>query len=447
MNYSEEQINSGDEVMPKVVPAPTPPPQYSKEESSFFDELLCASVKSLFLTFIAATLIVCILALSFPLSTMRIFNNMGLYERSVDFAERYITRRMKSEHVLDTDEVGNYTKLPSCRELSDGDFTEALYVCNSLCEKLLTESILGGNAARTKYYAERLEKYTRVYLSRYNLNDIAAATDRANIESMPNAALRPSVYSYKQRMRALNFRARTYLGTTDYVLYDNRSPDTNDILTSIYNRSMYFPGLLPSDDMAKAAALDDFTDYIGQLSEYLNVQFLLAGAETDVTAKRDVFDKASNSQKTDIPVNSELFIKNEYVNLLDGDEFNLIVKPKTEVTAADNGYTAIFQNLTLCFPKYAQWAVDITPSGDDGALHQLYWLQNLSLFARRVMYMETLLYYSRDNFGLNSEAIRDSYTSHTYEQFTRSVEYNNTKPELSEVYSQKLKAYLAAQTK
>ena len=207
MNYSDEQFENGsikgrtgvntdadNEVMPKIVPARSPAPKpvvqpaEEPDGNSFADELLSAIFKTTFVALSLIAMLACILAFALPLTSMRLFNSMGFSERAVDFGEKYISRELKSYKSADgkstadyEDSYGNMPVLTATPALTNDDFLEALYVCNNLCEKMMTESLKSGDEVGAKYYAERLEKYTRMYLSLNGLSAVILDKDRNNI--------------------------------------------------------------------------------------------------------------------------------------------------------------------------------------------------------------------------------------------------------------------------
>ncbi len=408
--------------------------------TSFAGELTAAAIKTVAAVLSFAAMLVCILAVALPLNAMRIFNRLGLGERAVDFGERYISGELDEYGAGSADRSGNYNKLSATPSLTNSDFTEALYVCNSISYKLMNEAYASGDTARGGYYAERLEKYTRMYLSLNNVGAVSAATDKKNIASMPSAALHPLVYSYEHEMRVMNYRARAYLGKTDFLTYDNRSNELG-VMTTLDERYRKFFGTVPDDRNALITLLDEFADFADQLGEYLDVEFLRAGVENDPSAKRDVWSDGKLFPQT--PVNSELYLKNECLNVLTGREFSLFILGLDDITETRSGFTQLYNNLK-CFTKYAQWAVDFEPT--DGAdrqaeqLHKLYWLQTLASASERLWYMENLMYYSRDMFGASGKAIVDEYTTcQSYAQ----VRYDSRQYQISEVYAIELRKYVS----
>ncbi|MDE6293410.1 MAG: hypothetical protein K2L88_02165 [Clostridiales bacterium] len=458
MKYSDEQLNGvaqhetqsvnvdADSVtMPKIVPAPaqkvTAPPE-PKDEGAFFDEFVSSIFKTLFVALSLLAILVCIIAVSLPLKSMRVFNNMGFSERAVDFGERYISRELKGYKSANgrtadyTDAKGEMPVLTATPELTNDDFIEALYVCNRLSEKLMTESLKNRDYSRARYYAERLEKYTRMYLSLNGLAEVSIKNDAKNIASMPTPALQPIVYSYEHDMRVSNFRARAVLGKTDAMTYNNRTFGMG-IMSTPSSRSESLSVDISSTDAGYVQWVDDYIDYIDQLGAYLDVEFAKLGVETDLAKRVTVTD---NGKELTVPVLSETFVRSQYMNkVLKGEEFSLFIMPLSEVTETSNGFTLLFNQLSK-FTRYAQLAVDITPNEDNGLLHQLYWLRVLSSVSQKLWYMEMLLYFNRGELGLNSDAVTNSYE--TCKNLTM-VKYDGLSYQISEVYAKKLTQYVA----
>ena len=466
MNYSDEQLNGAahnetpstnvdDSVtMPKIVPAPaqkvTAPPEPT-EEGSFADELVSSIFKTLFIALSLIAILACIIAVALPLTSMRVFNNIGFTERAVDFGERYISRELRS-YTDDngrtagyTDEKGDMPVLTNTPELTNDDFIEALYVCNRISEKLMTESLRSGDMARAQYYAERLEKYTRTYLSLNGLGEFSIKNNANNIASMPTPALQPVVYSYEHDMRVSNFRARAVLGKTDMIVYNNRTFGMG-IVDTTSRRSTSMSIDITSTESGKIQLVDDYIDYIDQLGAYLDVEFAKLGVETDLSKRVTVTD---NGAELTVPVLSETFVRSQYMNkILTGEEFSLLLTPLSQATETSNGFTVLYSNLNK-FTQYAQWAVDASDAlryEDNGALHQLYWLRVLSSVSQKLWYMEMILYYNRGVLGLNSEAIADSYNTcqgYTMVDYEDSAMPGVKRYQLSEVYAKKLTHYVA----
>ena len=464
MNYSDEQqpkdevrhtvsaenradvgVDAESETMPKIVPAPKRAEPVAVAEPtdnrSFSDELITVIVKTVFVALSLIAMLSCILAFALPLQTMRICNNMGLSERAVDFGERYISRELESYkdgngRTADyADEQGNMPVLSATPQLTNDDFVEALYVCNRLSERLMNENLRSGNAALTKYYAERLEKYTRMYLSLSGVQALNLRTDQNNISSI-SPALRPVVYSYAHDMRVLNYRARAVLGQTNNITYNTRS-DNLGIMTRLSERSGTLFGTTPDTQEARVALIDDYVDYIDQLGAYLDVEFIKIGVENDLSKK---FTITENGNTYTVTTLSEPFVRSQYRNkVLGGDEFSLFIMPLSDVTETSNGFTTLYSQLSK-FTQYAQWAVDTVPAGEDGLLHQVYWLRALSSASQRLWYMEMLLYFNSEVLGYNRDAVIERYG--TCLSYTI-VKYNDLSYQISEVYAKKLTQYIA----
>ena len=441
------------QVMPKIVPAPSEKPRENNQafvsqaeaaDTSFADELLTALFKTLFVALSLIAMLSCIIALAFPLKTMRLFNSWGLSERAVDFGERYISRELKSYKSADGKRTAAYTEkdgdmpvLGATAKLTNDDFVEALYVCITLSDRMMTEAFKSGDESRAKYYAARLERYTRMYLSLNSLSAVSLKTDSKNIYSVP-AAVRPVVYSYEHDLRVLNYKARAVLGRTDNLPYSNRP---GEIMTTVFERAETMFGVKPDTDAAKVALIDNFVDYVGQLGAYLDVEFMRIGVDTDLSTAKYKLDNGAS-----VTILNETIVNRLYGDrVLDGDEFSLFIMPLKDVTETSNGFTSLYHRLKI-FKQYSQWAVDITPNEENGALHQLYWLRVLSNVANKLYYMELLLNSNKRMLGLNHDAISEEYQYHTCELYTHvDYEYLPGVPWalISNVYADKLKQYLA----
>lgn len=454
-NFNEPKASAGkssadtgaDIIMPKVVPikrSPDPEPDDVEPSQSFASELAAVTVKAVAVALSVVIMLLCILAVALPLQTMRVFNTLGMSERAVDFGERYVSRRLRE---IDggtaetkgayTDSKGNYPNVSRTPSLSDKDFIEALYVCVNLSDKLMNAGYAAGDTATGAYYAERLEKYTRLYLSLNNVSAVSAEKNKFNIASMPSAALHPAVYSYEHDMRVLNYRARAYLGTTSGMTYNNRSNELG-VMTTLTERANTLNGAIPADRNARIQLLDDFVDFVDQIGEYLDVQFLLAGVENDLSKKIDIID--GDNYMTEWPIVSEMSVRKLYAGKLEGNEFSLLVVGLDSITDTSYGFTRVYDQLKI-FGQYAQWAVEFTPleGSREEMLHQLYWLRSLSSAAQRLWYAEMLMYYNSTMFGRSGDAIVDEYGNcQSYSQ----VIYGGQQNQLVDVYGRKLKEYV-----
>ncbi|MCH5153873.1 MAG: hypothetical protein J1F71_01540 [Clostridiales bacterium] len=435
------------QVMPKIVPAPSEKPSDNNQSSqlqaeaadtSFADDLLTALFKTLFVALSLIAMLSCIIALAVPLKTMRLFNSWGMSERAVDFGERYISRELNSHKSADGKHTAAYTEkdgdmpvLGATAALTNDDFIEALYVCITLSDRMMTAALKSGDESRAKYYAERLERYSRTYLSLNSLSGVSLKTDTKNIYSVP-AAVRPVVYSYEHDLRVLNYKARAVLGRTDNLPYNNRP---GEVMTTVTERAETMFGAKPLTDEARVALIDNFVDYVGQLGAYLDVEFIRLGVETDLSKAKYKLDNGAS-----VTVLNEIVINKLYGNrILDGDEFTLFIMPLKDVTETNNGFTSLFHRLSV-FTQYAQWAVDTVPVEENGKLHQLYWLNVLSNVSKKLWYMEMLLHANMQVLGLNHDAIQKAYP--TCERYIH-VKSGTLTRQISEVYADKLKQYLA----
>lgn len=430
-------------IMPKIEPAPRvvkqPVEDAAPSENMFFDNLITALFKTLFLALSLIAMLSCIIALSLPLQTMRLFNSWGMSARAVDFGDRYISRETKKYGADVADERGNMLALSSTEALTNDDFVEALYVCTTLSDRLMMDALKSGDTEMAEYYAERLEKYTRMHLSLNSLSAVSLKTDAKNIASVP-AAVRSVVYSYEHDMRVLNYKARSVLGQTNYIPYNTRSNRVG-IITDLYERWDHFVlEAMPTTVEGITARLDDFVDYVGQLGAYLDVEFVRLGVETDLSTKKYALTNGVN-----VSVLNETIINRLYgQRLLDGDEFALFIMPLSEATKSNNGFTTLYYRLTSIFTRHAQLAVDTVPREENGRLHQLYWLNVLSSVSRKLWYMEMLLYFNTDKLGVNKDAVLEEYGALQRCMFVN-YELLNGVPtsQLSEVYAAKLTQYLA----
>ncbi len=394
-------------------------------------DIVSFAVKTVAVVLSLIIMLTCIIAVGLPLQTMRIFNKLGMSARAVDFGERYIENRLDDHAAAQTDALGNYTVVSHTSELTDDDMIEALYVCTNLSYKLMEESYSGYDYALGEYYARRVEKYTRIYLS---LNGVSAVNDKkssANIAAMPLLAMRPAVYSYGNAMRNMNYRARTYLGETNTIAYNSRSNDRGS-MTELIAQSNSFAGRQPETRDATIALLDDFVDYVTQLGEYLDVAFIGASVVNDVYAYRYLDGLG------EVAVVSEVYVGEKYGKVLKGREFGIFVNNT-------NGFTTVYNSLVRRFDDYIKMAVEFKPDDHAGnkldeQLHQLYWLQALDKAARRFWYMDFLLYHNREAYGAGAEYIINGFNRHNGIQ--NNNVFGSAVATIGTVYSALMKTYL-----
>lgn len=393
-----EVKNTGDTVTAEDAPA--------REKHT--DELIKTAVKAVAVTLSVVMLILSILTVAMPLSAMRVFNNLGMSERALNSGEEYISSHIRG--AADTDELGNYTVLGASAAYVTDDFIEALDTCINLSDKLMREYASRRDDESTRHFAEKLERYTRMYSSLYGISEINLAKDTANIAAVPFASMRPYVYSYAHTLAELNYRARAYLGKTDNMLLGNYENGAS--VARLSERSNTFAGEWTSDTVdAQYSLLRSFAVYAAQLGEYVSVCFEKLCIERGTTAGD--FERGGKYGFDKGPL------------LKTGNEFSLIVTP-------ENGYTSVYNQLKN-YGEYMQAAVDLPATTADRMLERLYIIGELSSTAQLLWVMETLLYHNRDFFGVSMSQVVDEYNEHRCQLFNW-VQYNGNPRIVSDVY-------------
>lgn len=440
-------------VMPKIVPtsqalrdSESVKPEPSQHGGGhgggqpFIGELFGVIFYTLFVALSFVSMLSATLVLMLPIDSMRIFNTLGMSERAVDFAERYILRELGRWNVSQSDALGNMTELSKISELDNDEFVEALNVTITLSNKLMTTYYHAGNAARGAYYAERLEKYTRVFLSLNGFGVRARELDYGNITSMPILSMRPVVYSFAHTLRVLNYSARAYLGKTNVIAYNHRT-DSIGVMTELSQGATNLEATSDNID-GKTQLLDNFIDYIDSLCAYIDVELWRAGVIVDVSTRVDAH--SDGVVIPNIPIVSESAVKSLYFGKMKGDEFALFLTPRSDLSDINKGYARIFNQLETYFPRYAQWAAEITPRSDgdimSGQLHRLYWLRVLTEAWQKLWYMEMLMNYSFQNYGLNGTDIQTRYS--VCKSFAN-VEYDGRQDSLPDLYNRELEKYIS----
>lgn len=356
-------------------------------------DLLKTAVKAVAVALSVVMLVLAILTVAMPLSAMRVFNNLGMSERALASGEEYISSHVRD--YSDTDELGNYYLLGRSSEPVTDDFIDALDTCITLSDKLMRETARSGDAASAEYFAEKLERYTRMYASLYGIAELNAVKDAANIAAMPFVSMRPYVYSYAHTVIELNYRARTYLHATDeyipmnYMLYSSNS--NGNCVTPLSERSNTFAGRHDKD----VATLLAFADYCSALDEYLSVCFENIGVDGGLPEGEGEFTAGGKYHNVQL--------------LKTGREFSLFVTP-------EDGYSLVYNQLKN-FSDYMQAAVDLSAVTAEQMLERLYIIGELNTFAHRMWDMSVIFYYNRYVFGAHSSDVRDEYVAKTCENY------------------------------
>ena len=353
-------------------------------------------------------LLISILAVTLPFSAMKIYNQLGMYDRALESGERFINSRMNAydgwAEKVDGVNGGYFTSIGKLS--ADEDFIEALEVCISLSDKLMRAQLAKKSVSGAAYYAEKLEKFTHAFACLPSGVFVSKSTE--NIGNVPYIQLRPYVYNYRHTIMKLNYSARVVLGSTDNMLYNIGY--TERVITSMTERLNTFSGTVQKETL-----LDQYVDFIGELNAYLDYELGLLGL-SGVS-----FDETTVGTK--------------YSKVLDGTQFGLLIK-------SYSGFTDLYNRLSATFTEYAQLAYDYKPSSMDDRLHQLYWLLELTTFSEKMSGVSMLLYYNVYAYlgsGVN-EAIRDSYP----EWDEKRAVYNGVQKQvLIELYNNLLKQYVS----
>lgn len=378
----------------------------------FTGELIGISLKAVAIALSVIMLILSILTVAMPLSAMRVFNKLGMKERALVSGEQYISNRIRKYDGDPTDDLGNYLALSNSRELSDEDMQEALNVCVTLSNSLMTECVDKGDRKSAEYFAKKLELHTRQYASLSGIGQINANRSQLAVAYVPSISMRPFVYDYAHTNLVLNYRARVYTGETQYALIDNVAGDN---ILDIGTLATSYGGLSDAVSL-NIGNIDRYVDYIGQLGAYLDIKLTELGVTGNLT---------------------EEYAGKNLKNVMDGTEFELFVDKI-------NGYTGIYKYLsgqlgTSTFTRYAQAAVDYAPTTIDDRLHQLFWLQEFATVSTRLYYLGMILYYNHEAYGQKASEVKEEYDELHMMKY---VNYDGMSRQLSEVYVSMLNEYI-----
>lgn len=347
-------------------------------------------------------LLISILSVALPFSAMKVYNQLGMYDRALESGERFINGKMNKHYGWQTDDYGYMLSVGKL--VNDDDFIEALDVCITLSDKLMRAQLKDKSISGAKYYAEKLERYTYAFICLSS--DTFTKRNSQNITNVPYLQLRPLVYNYRHTVMKLNYSARSVLGNTDKMLYYIGYQDRP--ITSVTERlNTLNPFNLSS---ITATYLDQYVDFIGELNAYLDYELGLldlTGVSLDETT-----------------------VRTKYSKILDGTQFSLFVN--------ENGFTDLYNRLSSSFTPYAQFAYDYDPTTQtdtmDARLKQLYWLAELTSFAEKMSGVQTLWYYNVYAYpGTVDEKIRDDYPSWDVRRAVYDGQQNRVLIELYEV--------------
>ena len=348
-------------------------------DDSDANELIGFGIKVVAVALSVVFLLISIFAVTLPFSAMKIYNQLGMYDRALESGERYINFRIAEEKAYAEDVYGNMTGISDSPNLSDDEFVEALDVVITLSEKLMKAQISKRSTSGAQYYAEKLERFTRMYACLSGVNLINYQKDSASLANMTGPILlrmRPLVYSYAHTIRKKNYSARAVLGKTDYMMYNTGR--TREVMTSLTERTMHFGNTSMSNSL-----VDDYVDFIGEINAYIDYEFeklSLNGVSLDETN-----------------------VRNNYSKVLDGTQFALFINA--------GGFTTLYNELANTFTTFAQVIYDRAVSTPEERLNQLYQLYELTTFVEKMSGMSTLLYYNVYVYGPADEKIRDDYPS------------------------------------
>ncbi|MDE7463764.1 MAG: hypothetical protein K2M48_01945 [Clostridiales bacterium] len=352
--------------------------------SSFVGELVGISLKAIAVALSLFILIVSILTVAMPLSAMRVFNKLGMYERALNSGERYIASRLDDGDADITNDLGEYPRVMTAPTLADADMIEALDVCIKLSDNLMRDYV-DSDQKSAAYFADELDKYIRIYMSLYGENAISTAKSREIRDSM-TPALRPFVYDYKHTLMTMDYAARVYSGDAaklDMMMYNSNG--SGEFMLSMSDQSHNLSAVVIDPDTAwnlQMRYIDWFVDYVDQLSAYLGIQEERLGL-TSTT--------------------NEVEANEKYRGVLSGNEFSIFVTP-------ENGFTRIYVELKDIFTKYAQLAYDFNTRGEiDVQLHRLYWLRVLTTASDRLWNMGVLLNCNNQAYGQHWRDVYDEY--------------------------------------
>lgn len=301
---------------------------------------------------IFAALIAAIIVIVNPFLAMGAYDNLGMYDRALNCAVAYIDRTEKEQGVSESD----YLYVSNLHE--DKNFVSAERRAIAYSAKMFD--------FKSTKYATELERFTREFCSLYGATATNTAISNENISAV-SPALRPTVYSYNDYLKTLNFKARIAQGDMSKMLYNGSFNVVGDrvengILIETQTVSNTHASL--TEESISEASMDSFSLYLSQLNAYLEYEFTRSGMYS--------LPDLSDSSIADF-------------NFAVGqDYFGFFVDKMS-------GYTYAYRNLSN-FRQYLNYALSYNYANENDELRRLYWLNNLTRFTSNMSAMSRALW-------------------------------------------------------
>lgn len=434
-------------------------------ESEITDEQSTGQIiaKTAWYTFIIVgtlvALIVAITALAAPLSAMRTYNKLGMTNRALESATRYIDDRLNKQNVEHSYNI--YTLGMADGSFTDNDFIEATRTAIYLSDKMMASA---SNKSKQLGYAAMLERFTREYLSIFGIQAVNDAKSQTDVQSV-TYTLQPYVSNYARTLRILNYRARVILGESDKLIYLDTVNASGSVITDIVidtltaSNSIFgieFPTGNANRDLDAA---NRFIQFAAQLNEY--VVYELNRLNINESMSDGDIHTAINSAIS----KGEITSSSKY--------FSLLIN-------RDRGFSGIYNNIVglraggsntdfddFRFVRYTDYIVESMPVGGVmERLNQLYGIHISALLSRNMQKVLTALSALAANTELNlftnadyqsiineqtlfkvyngdGDLINSDGRWNAYQVYNFAINLDGSGTYLSDVYRQRFDEYLA----
>ena len=325
--------------------------QARREESEIGVLIAKTAIKTVVYALVGIVLVAALFTTFFPYGAMRLYGDLGNKSRALECAERFLNgERQKYE--------GIYPAL-------DSKYVLALHNACSL-----SISLYGGarNDDERKERAEQVKKYTDEYLAVPSIAERNRLIDEYNIKRGGQPYYyHPSLYSYRDYLVRYNYLARIELGERNKWIYAGEQSDT-----AIFSNMFVNLEFAPTNNN-----IDEICEALNMLSAMIDYDFKRASVES--------FGSLSENELGSIPAIADTVLTGWF-----------------EPLAAREGKTQLLRNIESKFELLKNYAVSMTVTDSESALHGLYVFRSLSNFADSASAFLTALASSRYYDGITT---------------------------------------------
>lgn len=266
----------------------------------------------------------------FPYTAMRLYGDLGNKSRALECAERFLNG-----------ERGKYET--SAPEL-DSKYVLALNNAATLSISLYGAAQSDGEKAER---AEQVKKYTDEYLAVPRISERNRLIDEYNIKRGNQPYYyHPSLYSYRDYLVRYNYLARLTLGERDKWIYAGEQSNI-----TIFSNMFVNVEFAPTNNN-----IDEICEALNMLSAMIDYDFKRAEVES--------FGSLSENELGSIPAIAGTTLTGWF-----------------EPLASRDGKTQLLKNIESKFELLKNYAVSMTVTDAESALHGLYVFRSLSNFA------------------------------------------------------------------